>query len=985
MGNNDQPLLSLIIPVYNTEEYVQKCLDSIYEQTYKNIEIIIVNNGSSGNINDIVYSYRKLYPDRTLKLVIHEKNIGTFHGRGSGMKVAEGDYFTFMDADDRIGVDYFYQMISHAEKTNSEIVVTDLVHEDENKHAFRYVVDPVRSLDFEIEGTEEIFDFYYSYAGRSYSMYGIWNKIYKRTLWDRCKPLIDAITEQFALCEDAEYTTIFFSQAKKVSNIHNQYYYHYIYSGSASAGLASSYEKAERSIKFQGAAFRNMKEHLKRTGLYEQYRENFEIFRGFHQKCMLWHIDNSNLKAGQKAYLTKYCNDEFEQNKPGELSQTDMFFTQHFVTQTNELEEIREKIISDKYKVVSFDVFDTAIVRMTWQPIDVFEFMTPFFKMLTGRNHSFANIRISSEKYAREKLMLAGGFYEDVTLDEIYANMCEFYNVDTAVAEKLKEHEIETEMYLCSQRCIVKELYGLALRSGKKVIFASDMYLPAEVVEKILQKNGYDRYEKLYISSEMRVTKASGNMYKEIMSDLAGYKPEEFLHIGDNYNTDIGMAGKMKWETAYLAKTVDVFCNFSANTYAGKLFEELYSGPYFAKFSSSLFLRTSIAIASNLVFDNPFVQYREDSDFNGDPYHIGVQAVGMYVYGFCRWLADEMTNKGQTKITFIGEEMELFYSAFSYICELEKRGICTDYIEILNTKISIPRIFTKDDLYTIPSAIEISCITPNDLCKALEYCLKEEFLEKQDSILKIHGIVPTKKFTTYTQIKAVLDLLHDECFDEKKITTSGKTLPLGSVCAISGLNLDVNSELNNNRTVEEVYSLYNPAIFNWVKMTRFCEESIDGSYREIFFRFFCDPDKQNVGGKSILKVVRKGVFDYILNFSKVYLYCDMNPAQIEQMSEPMSYLIRHGKFIDRYIFATMEFDEDISVSDFWGMYAKPNHLDVVYSDVMVYARLNKFQKLCYMLVVDHNRLKEAVKARLKKYPHLFSAAKRVYRTLRPVK
>ena len=56
----DNPLLSLIIPVYNTEAYVGKCLDSIFEQTYKNIEVIIVNNGSSGNINEIVEEYRHI-------------------------------------------------------------------------------------------------------------------------------------------------------------------------------------------------------------------------------------------------------------------------------------------------------------------------------------------------------------------------------------------------------------------------------------------------------------------------------------------------------------------------------------------------------------------------------------------------------------------------------------------------------------------------------------------------------------------------------------------------------------------------------------------------------------------------------------------------------------------------------------------------------------------------------------------------------------
>ena len=490
-----QPLISLIIPVYNTEEYVGKCLDSIFSQTYSNIEVIIVNNGSSGNINKIVEDYRNYYPKRIIKLVVHEKNQGTFHGRGSGMTVADGDYFTFMDADDRVGIDYFRTLVMTAESSNSEIVIADLVHEDENGKAFRYIVDPVRSMDIDIHGTDKVFDFFYSFAGLSYSMYGIWNKLYKRELWDRCLPFIEAIKEQFALCEDAEYTTIFFSQARSVKNLHDQYYYHYVHSKSASAGLASSYEKAERSIRFQGTAFRNMKQHLMRAGLIDSYKLQFETFRGFHQRVMLFHIENSKLTKAEKKRLSEYCYKEFEDQNPGKLSENELFFTQHFVSQTSEFENIRLLIANEQIKVVSFDVFDTALLRNIWQPSDLFDLMSPLYHQLTGQNTSFSGLRVLSEKRARDIYCTRGSFRSEVTLDQIYQELGNFTHLSSTILDKLKTREIELEYQLNHRRESIYSLYQLALYLNKTVIFTSDMYLPANVIAGLLQSNGYSIYQ----------------------------------------------------------------------------------------------------------------------------------------------------------------------------------------------------------------------------------------------------------------------------------------------------------------------------------------------------------------------------------------------------------------------------------------------------------------------------------------------------------
>lgn len=94
-----RPLISIIIPVYNVGEYLIRCLDSIVGQTYRNIEVIIVDDGSSDNSGEIADSYAER-DDRVD--VIHKKNGGVSSARNAGMNVAKGDYIMFVDADDRI-------------------------------------------------------------------------------------------------------------------------------------------------------------------------------------------------------------------------------------------------------------------------------------------------------------------------------------------------------------------------------------------------------------------------------------------------------------------------------------------------------------------------------------------------------------------------------------------------------------------------------------------------------------------------------------------------------------------------------------------------------------------------------------------------------------------------------------------------------------------------------------------------------------------
>ena len=89
---------SIIVPVYNVENYVDKCIKSILNQTYKNYEVIIINDGSTDNSLNIINKYKN---NKKIK-IITQKNKGLSNARNNGMKMATGDYLLFIDSDDYI-------------------------------------------------------------------------------------------------------------------------------------------------------------------------------------------------------------------------------------------------------------------------------------------------------------------------------------------------------------------------------------------------------------------------------------------------------------------------------------------------------------------------------------------------------------------------------------------------------------------------------------------------------------------------------------------------------------------------------------------------------------------------------------------------------------------------------------------------------------------------------------------------------------------
>lgn len=136
-------LVSVIVPIYNVEAYLERCVESILQQTYKHIEIILVDDGSPDRCGSMCEDYAK--KDNRIK-VLHKKNGGLSDARNAGLEMAKGKYVLFVDSDDLIKKELVESCVQTAEKNSSDIVIFDFNRVEENEEI-------VTTMEIEKSGT----------------------------------------------------------------------------------------------------------------------------------------------------------------------------------------------------------------------------------------------------------------------------------------------------------------------------------------------------------------------------------------------------------------------------------------------------------------------------------------------------------------------------------------------------------------------------------------------------------------------------------------------------------------------------------------------------------------------------------------------------------------------------------------------------------------------------------------------------------------
>ena len=205
--------ISVIVPVYNVEKYLEKCIWSIINQTYSNLEIILIDDGSTDNSGKICDEF--LEHDNRIK-VVHKKNGGLSSARNAGLDIATGEYIGFVDSDDWIDVNMYDNLFKVAKQENSDIIECNFqkVYDGKEEEVKIYNSFVINSFN-NIEALKQHLNGKYFYRC-------VWNKLYRRILFK------DIRFPEGKVAEDLFTTHQVFYKAKIVSHVNFVGYYYYM-------------------------------------------------------------------------------------------------------------------------------------------------------------------------------------------------------------------------------------------------------------------------------------------------------------------------------------------------------------------------------------------------------------------------------------------------------------------------------------------------------------------------------------------------------------------------------------------------------------------------------------------------------------------------------------------------------------------------------------------------------------------------------------
>lgn len=202
--------VSVIVPVYNSEAYISKCLDNIINQSYQCIEIIIINDGSTDKTEQIVEKYKE--KDHRI-VYYYQENSGPSEARNKGIINANGEYIIFIDADDSIVKNYVELLLTKIKSLNSDLVCCGY-------------------KDISVYGIQDCLDFPFSDNESLHTVMGmacegtggvLWSKIYKKEIIEKYKLLMD---KRIYMCEDLVFNLQYMSYCKSFAVI-NEHLYSY--------------------------------------------------------------------------------------------------------------------------------------------------------------------------------------------------------------------------------------------------------------------------------------------------------------------------------------------------------------------------------------------------------------------------------------------------------------------------------------------------------------------------------------------------------------------------------------------------------------------------------------------------------------------------------------------------------------------------------------------------------------------------------------
>jgi glycosyltransferase involved in cell wall biosynthesis/8-oxo-dGTP pyrophosphatase MutT (NUDIX family) len=217
-----QPLVSFIVPAYNTEEYIDRCLDSIVKQDHENIEIIIVDDGSTDRTSELCAKYERT--DQRTRLIKLEKNYGLAHARNVGISFVRGDYISFVDSDDYIAKNFTSRLLNSI--TDNKIDIVECANNCTSRTGRLLSKDKQPNYHTEkilSTGKQALSRYCMRSSQWKSTSTAVWGKIYSTFLFKNNRIIF---YEPLRIYEDSDITYRLYYYARKHLYINDQLYYH---------------------------------------------------------------------------------------------------------------------------------------------------------------------------------------------------------------------------------------------------------------------------------------------------------------------------------------------------------------------------------------------------------------------------------------------------------------------------------------------------------------------------------------------------------------------------------------------------------------------------------------------------------------------------------------------------------------------------------------------------------------------------------------
>lgn len=315
-----------------------------------------------------------------------------------------------------------------------------------------------------------------------------------------------------------------------------------------------------------------------------------------------------------------------------------------------------------KYEVVSFDIFDTLIYRDVRSFEEVFYMMEKRTDLKNRGIRNFGVHRLSAERKCRKK-----SEKQEITLKEIYDRLGTVYSKENC--EFLKKLEIESEIELSERNIGIYKVYQECIKLEKRIILTSDMYLPIEVIQKILEKNGITNYERLFLSSEHMLTKQNGDLYDRILKVL-DIDRKSLIHIGDNIISDFFKPKLKGIDAIVIPKNNNFWHHYGAHDISNNILKTDYD-------NLCSFIGNRLSL-------------KQHNDKRSYYYGIGYENFGPLLYGYCEWLSIEIKKLNFNKIFFLSRDGQIIKKAYENICESDSNH---EYIYVSRRALIIPTLW----------------------------------------------------------------------------------------------------------------------------------------------------------------------------------------------------------------------------------------------------------------------------------------------------